>query len=151
MFPATEDREVEKGGSRFGQCNDYFILPIHPLQTPENYLNSFGLKCTPKTPSLLASDWLSKKLQDPSICRRMGFCQFLGCKKSAKTKHFQKDRGLCQFLGCKKSAQLRLFENVWVSSVGFSPFFVPQGQLFWREKEETQLKNLHKPLLSLKR
>ena len=135
-------------------------------------MNSFGLKCTLKTPSLLASDWLSKKLQDPSICRRMGFCQFLGCKKSAKTKHFQKDRGLCQFLGCKKSAQSkhfqkdrglcpfldgkkcaqsRLFENVWVSSLGFSPFFVPQGQLFWREKEETHLKNLPKPLHFLKR
>ena len=67
-----------------------------------------------------------------------------GLKKSAKTKHFQKDRGLCQFLGCKKSAQLRLFEDAWGSSVGFSPFFAPQGQLFWREKEETQLKNLHK-------
>ena len=57
-----------------------------------------------------------------------------GLQKSAKTKHFQKDRGLCQFFGCEKSAQLRLFENAWGSSVGFSPFFCSPGTTFLEGK-----------------
>ena len=73
-----------------------------PLQTPENYLNSFGLKCTPKTPSLLASDWLTKKLHNPSIFRRVGFGQFLGCKKVQKPNTFRRTGDCVNFWVAKK-------------------------------------------------
>ena len=89
-------------------------------------------------------------LMNPMHSQKVSIVHFFATQKLTQS-HPSENAWFLQFFGCKKSAQFRLFENVWLSSVGFSPFFVPQGQLFWREREETHLKNLHKPLLSLKR
>ena len=89
-------------------------------------------------------------------CRNQAFSEGWICvnfwvAKKCKNQTLSEGQGIVSIFGLQKSAQLRLFENAWGSSVGFSPFFAPQGQLFWREKEETQLKNLHKWLHFLKR
>ena len=56
-------------------------------------------------------------------------------------------QGVCQFFGGKKVLRVLC----WGSFNRIFFFLVNKGQLFWREKEETQIKNLHKPLLFWKR
>ena len=53
-----------------------------------------------------------------------------GLQKKCKNQTLSEGQGIVSIFGLQKSAQLRLFENVLVSSVGFSPFFVPPGTIF---------------------